>query len=213
MFPVEVQREKFNKVVSNLEYLGQQGIGHKVFIKSVVMKGVNDSEEELKAIIDLCDKYNFHPKFLEFEPQYPDQKKYIVGRKELFEKLEKIGCKFSDDAPKHNDPETYIPGVNFDYKGKNDLVGLHSIFGCGLKGACESCYSFLCMFVKPDKNGLGLYLKPCSVLDTRFDLTHALKTNDAAQLLSLFKMSREYLMLAPGFNSCGWNKENNYEFK
>ncbi|MCX6795149.1 MAG: radical SAM protein [Candidatus Falkowbacteria bacterium] len=213
LFPVEAQKEKFAKVMANLEYLGQQNIGHKVFIKSVIMRGVNDSEDELKGILDFCDKHNFHPKFLEFEPQYPEQRKYIVGRKEFFEKLEKIGCHFSADVPRHNDPDTYIPGVNFSYYGKNETFGLHSIFGCGLKGACESCYSFLCMFVKPDQNGKGLYLKPCSVLDTRIDLSHALETNNAQQLLDLFKLSREYLMLSPGLASCGWNREEDYKFE
>jgi molybdenum cofactor biosynthesis enzyme MoaA len=213
LFPLDVQKEKFSKLMSNLEYLGKQGIGYKVFIKSVVMRGVNDSEEELKKIIDFCDKYNFHPKFLEFEPQFASQKKYIVGRDELFKKLENIGCNFTNNVPRHNDPNTYIPGVNFSCGKNNNLVGLHSIFGCGLKGACESCYNFLCMFVKPNKDGTGLYLKPCSVLDTRIDLTHALKNNNVEQIISLFKMSREYLMLAPGLESDNWSKESNYEYK
>lgn len=213
LFPINLQKEKFSKIISNLEYLGAQDIGHKVFIKSVVMRGVNDSEKELKKIIDFCDKYGFHPKFLEFEPQFSSQKKYIVGRKELFKKLENIGCVFEKNSPRHNNPNTYIPGVNFYYNKKNNLVGLHSIFGCGLKGACESCYNFLCMFVKPNKSGDGLYLKPCSALDTRIDLSHALKNKDINQILSLFKMSREYLMLAPGLNIDNWNKETEYEYK
>ncbi len=212
-FSEEVQKSKFNKMVKNIEYIGKLGIGHKVFIKSVVMKGVNDSEKELKMILELCDKYNFHPKFLEFEPQFPEHGKYIVGRKELFTKLEKIGCSFSSDTPRHNDPNTYIPGVNFEYKGKTKvLIGLHSIFGCGLKGACETCYDFLCMFVKPFNKKNGLYLKPCSVLDTRIDLSLAIQKNDFDSIFKLFKLSREYLMLAPGLNCSGWGKENEFKY-
>lgn len=210
IFPLELQKRKFQKLIKNLEYLRKQNIGYKIFLKSVIMRGINDSEENLKSFLEACNKYRFHPKFLEFEPQFPEQKKYIVGRKELFEKLEKLGCRFTPDTPRHNDPNTYIPGVNFIYK--NTPLGLHSIFGCGLKAACESCYDFLCMFVKPYENGEGLYLKPCSALDTRIDITHAINTQNYNQLLDLFRISREYLMLAPGLNITGWNKEPEFKY-
>jgi molybdenum cofactor biosynthesis enzyme MoaA len=64
MFPLEVQKVKFKKLLSNLEHLTKQNIGYKVFLKSVVMKGFNDSESELKLFLDTCEKYQFHPKFL-----------------------------------------------------------------------------------------------------------------------------------------------------
>ena len=86
-------------------------------------------------------------------------------------------------------------------------MGLHSIFGCGDFAACKSCYNFLCIFVKFSENGKRVYLKPCSVLDTQLDLTHAIEKNDKKQLFDIFKISREYLMLAPGLGTCGWNKE------
>lgn len=208
VFPQTIQRQKFKKMMKNIEFLGKQKIGDKVFIKSVVMKGINDSVEELETILNLCAKYKFHPKFLQFEPQYPSQQNYVVSRAELFPKLERLGCKFAEDAPRHNDPTTYIPGVNFEYTRKTGAgMGLHSIFGCGLEGACRSCYDFLCMFVKPLSQAKGLYLKPCAVLDTRIDLTHAIRTTNYDQLIDLFRISREYLMLAPGMGTVGWNKE------
>jgi len=210
MFPLDVQKKKFEKIINNLEYINKQNIGSKVFMKMVVMRGLNDSPEELKKYLDTCVKYSFHPKFLEFEPQFKEQRKYIVGRKELFAKLDKLGVKFAEDVPRHNDPNTYIPGVNFNYKNAPD--GLHSIFGCGLKAACESCYDFLCMFVKPSEDGKGLYLKPCSVLDTRIDLTHAIMTQNYEQLIDLFKISREYLMLAPGLGVTDWNKKAQFKY-
>jgi len=208
------QIKKFNLLMNNIKYISDQNIGDKIFVKSVVIRGVNDSEKELKNLLDFCAENKFHPKFLEFEPQYPDQEKFIVGRCELFEKLEKLGCNFTSDAPKHNDPNSYIPGVNFEYNAKiGAKTGLHSIFGCGDKAACESCYLFLCMFVKSSEDGGGVYLKPCSTLDTRIDLTHAIKKGDTKQILKLFKISREYLMLAPGLGINHWNKENNFKTK
>jgi len=203
------QKLKFRKIINNLEYIHKQGIGHKIFLKSVIMRNVNDSQKELTSFLEFCNTYQFHPKFLEFEPQYSDQRKYIVSRKEFFKKLEKIGCKFASDVPRHNNPNTYIPGVNFDYK--NVPSGLHSIFGCGLKATCETCYDFLCMFVKPYEDGNGLYLKPCSILDTRIDLTHAIETENYNQLIELFRISREYLMLAPGLGISNWGKELRYK--
>lgn len=210
-FSPEVQKLKFKNLMKNLEYLAEQKIGNKIFLKSVVMRGINSGEKELGDFLRLCEKYNFHPKFLEFEPQYIDQKRFIVGRKELFSKLEKLGCEFFPSTPYHNNPDSYIPSVNFVYK--DVPMGLHSMFGCGIKAVCKICYDFLCMFVKPSKDGNGLYLKPCSVLDTRIDLTHAIKTQNHKQLLDLFRISREYLMSAPGSGILGWNKDPKFEYE
>ena len=206
---LDLQKERFEKILENLEYLSKQNIGEKVFLKSVVIRGINDSKDELKSFLELCKKLNFHPKFLQFDPQYPSQDKLQVKRKELFTKLQDIGVDFDKSVPFHNDPKTYIPGVNFSYDSAP--LGLHSIFGCGDYAACKSCYNFLCMFVKFSKDGERVYLKPCSVLDTQIDITHAIKKENISQLFILFKLSREYLMLAPGLGTCGWNKEEEYE--
>lgn len=211
-FSKEIQKTKFEQLMNNIDYLTKNKLGDKVFLKSVVVRGYNDNEKELKDFLDFCAERGFHPKFFEFEPQFKEQEKYVVGRKEFFSKLKSIGCTFSADAPFHNDPDTYIPGVNFEYKAKNGAkMGLHSIFGCGDKAACETCYMYLCMFVKPTENGKGIYLKPCTIMDTRFDLTWALKKNNVRQVLDIFKMSREYLMLTPGMGANDSNKEQ--EFK
>lgn len=211
-FSREQQLIKFEQLMKNIGHLSKCKIGNKVFIKSVVIRGINDSEKELSDFLEFCTKTGFHPKFFEFEPQYKEQEKYIVNRKELFQKLEKIGCKFSPDTPKNNLTETYIPSVNFDYKTEQGTPkGLHSIFGCGDSGACRSCYINLPIFIKPTEDCKGLYIKPCSTLDTRFDLTWAIENGDEKQVLDLFKMSREYLMLIPGLGINGWNKEEEYK--
>lgn len=208
----EAQRKKFEKLMRNLEYLSTRGIGERVFLKKVVMRGINDSEKDLQEFLGRCLAYKFHPKFLEFEPQYPDQRNLIVGRAELFKELEGLGCQFPEDAPRHNDANTYIPGVNFKYgPADNQVTGLHSIFGCGTPGACASCYDFLCIFIKPDPEGKGLYVKPCSVMDKQIDLTAAIKSGDPTQVLKLIKQSREYLMLRPGLGTVGWNREKPYD--
>lgn len=206
------QRKKFNDLMKNIDYLARQNISEKVFLKSVVVRGFNDSRKELKDFLEFCSKYGFHPKFFQFEPQFPEQKNFVVDRKEFFNTLESVGCKFSKDAPRNNNPNEYIPNTTFEYKSDNGtLIGLHSIFGCGDKAACESCYMYLCMFVKPTDDGSGLYLRPCAPIDTRFDLTWALKKNDTDQIVKLFKLSREYLMLAPGKDINDWNKKSKYK--
>ncbi len=211
MFSKKVQKKKFQRILKNLDYLSQQDIGHKVFLKTVVMKGINDSEKELKSYLKACNDYGFHPKFLEFEPQFPEQKKYAVRRKELFPKLEKLGVKFEGNVPYHNDPNTYICSSNFRYK--DAPLGLHSYLGCGERGACESCYDFLCMFVKPYSEKKGLYIKPCSVLDTKIDLTYAIKTQNKQQLIDLFRLSREYLMLMPGLGKSTWKEKKEFRYE
>jgi len=207
--PLPLQKERFEKVIRNLHYLSKQKIGEKVFLKSVIIRGLNDSPEELGSFLNFCKDLGFHPKLLQFDPQYESQKGLQVGRKELFTKLQTVGVKFNEGTPFHNDPKTYLPGINFRYK--SSPLGLHSIFGCGDYAACKSCYNFLCMFVKFSSDGSRVYLKPCSVLDTKIDLTHAIKSGNSKQLFDLFKISSEYLMLAPGLGTCGWNKEEEYE--
>lgn len=206
--PDSVQWGNWAQLNSNLEYLSRKGIGSKVFLKSVVTRGLNDSEAELKAFLDACARYGFHPKFLQFEPQSDCQIHLRVGRKELFEKLERVDCRFPPDAPWHNDPNTYIPATSFTYSGARGAErGMHIILECGTPATCGCCYSFLCFFTKPTDNGTGLYLKPCSVHDTRFDLTQAIKTNDIEQVVEVFKASREYLMTRPGLGVSSWGRK------
>lgn len=212
VFSYEQQHRKFRQLMQNIDYLADRQIGDKVFLKSVVIRGVNDGEEELSDFLDFCAQRKFHPKFFEFEPQYSEQEKYVVGRYELFGKLEKLGCQFSEDTPRDNPDVTYIPSVNFDYKAAQGTPrGLHSIFGCGDSGACRSCYINLPVFIKPTEDSRGFYIKPCSPLDTRFDLTWAIENGDKKQVLDIFKMSREYLMLTPGLGINCWNKEERYK--
>ena len=109
IFSEEIQKEKFQKIMDNLEYLSKQNISEKIFIKSVIIRGVNDSEKELKSFLEFCKKMNFHPKFLQFDPQYPSQKNLQVKRAELFNNLKNIGVTFEKNVPFHNDPNTYIP--------------------------------------------------------------------------------------------------------
>jgi len=210
IFPEKLQKEKFSDLMKNLEFISSQNIGYKVFCKSVIMKGINDNKKELKYFLDSCARYQYHPKFFQFEPQFNEQRKYVVSRENFFNKLTEIGCQFPRENPKKINRNQYIPNINFNYK--NAPPGIHSFFGCGLKSACESCYDFACMFIKPSKDGKGLYLKPCLALDTQIDLTHAIKTGNYNQLLRLFRISREYLMTAPGIGISGWNKEQKFKF-
>ncbi len=210
IFSPQIQKEKYTRLMENLNYLAEQSIGHKVFVKSVIMRGINDTEPEIEFFLQKCSEYGFHPKFFQFEPQYREQRKYVVGRDEFFTKLKRIGCKFETVTSEGNKEHVYIPSINFQYK--DAPLGVHSFFGCGLKKACDSCYDIACSFIKPTKDGRGLYLKPCLVTDTKIDLTHATRTNDHQQLLSLFKMAREYLMLPPGIGTTGWGKESEFNF-
>lgn len=201
IYSIEAQKDKFAKMMRNLQYISEQGIGHKVFMKMVVMRGYNDSPEHFKKFLDTCEKWNFHPKFLEFEPQFQEQVSLKVDRAELFTKLRDLGATFDSDAPFHNNPDTYIPATNFRY-GSAPL-GLHSIFGCGTKGACETCYDFLCVFIKSNSKS-DLYLKPCSVTDYRVNFKKAIENKDFELAFKLFKQSREYLMTLPGIGKTCW---------
>jgi len=203
-----VQKRNWTQLQKNLEYLAKQDIGGKVFMKSVVIRGFNDSEAELQNFLDACARYGFHPKFLQFDPQYDAQIDLQVDRKELFEKLERIGCEFATDAPRHNDPNTYIPANFFTYTGAEGAErGMHVILECGTPAACSTCYKFLCFFTKSADDGKSLYLKPCSVCDTQFDLTESIRAKDIKQIINIFKDSREYLMTQPGLGISSWGRE------
>ncbi len=204
-FNDEIARKQFDSIMENIAYLAKAGIGHKVFLKSVIVKGVNDSPEELFSFLDLCERSGFHPKFLEFEPQSEEQERLVLKREDLFKRLISLGCETDWNPEEVADPDKYIPGVNFTYKSAPP--GLHSIFGCGRSAVCASCYDFLCAFIKPRGAGEGLYFKPCSVLDTRFDLTYAIERNDFGMVFDIFRASREYLMLQPGLGVSNWGRE------
>jgi molybdenum cofactor biosynthesis enzyme MoaA len=201
------QESKFRALQENLQYLSTKEIGDKVFMKAVIIKGVNDSEYELSRFLDKCTGYGFHPKFLQLEPQTPSQKNLVVYREEFLSKLERIGCNIPEGTPRKHDLIDYCPLITFKYKEPNkSKLGVHSIIGCGEIGACVACSTYICVYVKPSDDGNGLYIKPCSVLDTRFDLTHAIETGDKKHLVELIKSSREYLSLAPGLGASSWNK-------
>lgn len=203
VFPEKMQKQKFNRLLDNLKYLSQQNIGDKIFIKSVIMKGVNDEIYEIKNFLRKCEAYGFHPKFLEFEPQFPEQKKYFVSREEFMRKLIKIGCG-ADYDESYDEDGVYIPATLF--KFKNTPVGLHGVFRCGTKASCSACFSHLCMFVKEKEGGRGLCLKPCSVTDTYIDIAYALKRDDFKEIFKLFKMAREYLIIGPGLGVSSWRE-------
>jgi cyclic pyranopterin phosphate synthase len=204
-FTVKDQKRKFEKLMSNLDYLSKQDIGDRIMMKSIVMRGVNDSKKELSDFLKATKKFNFHPRFIQYEPMYKSDRKNVVGRKELFDKLVSLGCKLDKETPFHNSPDEYIPLVNFEYDGSK--LGLHGLIECGTKGACLSCYKYIVAFIKPTEDGQGLFLKPCSVLNTSFDITKIVKSKDSAQLYDVLKLSREYLLMAPGLGCEDWNKE------
>jgi len=202
------QRQKFNQLKDNLEYLAEKSVGDKVFMKAVIIKGVNDSDEEIYDFLETSHKHGFHPKFLQFEPQFDYQRNMVVSREDFLNTLERVGCKIPEGTPRKHDEMDYCPTITFNYGKTNAKTGLHSIIGCGETGACVACTTYICIYIKPTENGEGLYIKPCSVLDTRFDLTHAIKNDDKKQVVELIRLSREYLLLAPGLGSTSWNKED-----
>ena len=59
----------------------------KIEIKHVPIKGFNDSIEDIKATLDLCSKFRFKFKFLNFEPITPDQLNLSIDIREIRKNL------------------------------------------------------------------------------------------------------------------------------
>lgn len=191
-------RVMFDRLMKNLEILA--GYSKKgellVEIKVVPMKSVNDSEKNIREILEYCAERNFKFKFLNFEPITSDQKKFETSLEFLKTKVEGIGGEKLPPDNSFRGQASYLP-LNW-YKYKN-VKGVLIEIGCGHPDICRDCYKSNEIFVDPN-----LDLKPCHSTTQTFPLKEFIEKKQDENILKAIVDSRVYLKSQPGKGKNIW---------
>ena len=191
-------QEQFNSLIKNLELLNKRGLSNKVEIKHVPLKGLNDSDELLKKTLDLCVRYRFKFKFLNFEPIKDNQEDFVIHVDKLSERLERLGCKRSDNNKIFRGQQDYLPIKRYDYQ---DLTGSLIEIGCGESNVCKACYKSNEIFLTP-----LFEIKPCHVHIHKIPLLNLIKEKNEKEILDKIAESRAFLKGRPGEDAAYWNQ-------
>lgn len=192
-------KDQYNKLLSNLELLGHAGYEQRLEIKHVPMYKINTSDKIIKNTLDLCAKYKFKFKFLNFEPIEKTQQKLIVPIESLIEKLKKLGCKPIENEKEFRGQMDYLPINWYEYK---DTSGVAIEIGCGDKNVCKACYKSNEIFLNPN-----LELKPCHIHPHIISLKEFIKKRDKEKILEKIVESRIFLYSRPGENRTYWRQK------
>lgn len=183
-------KEKFKKLMRNLEILSQLKDKTLIELKSVLIKDYNDSEEELKSFLALCNAFKFKFKFLNLEPIIPSHTGFVIPFERVKEKLISVGAEPEKENSQFRGQSNYLPIKRFKYK---DTRGVAIEIGCGKPEVCEECYRSNEIFVTPE-----LKIKPCHMTNHQIDLLPLIEQKDKESIFETIVNSRRYLAQAPG---------------
>ncbi|MGV8142249.1 MAG: radical SAM protein [Candidatus Pacearchaeota archaeon] len=187
----------YGKVREGLQMLGERGLGKKVEVKHVTVKGINDDPESLRGTLDLCADYGFKFKFLNFEAIRPDQVDLVQDVAIIEERLRGLGAVPLTESGKVFRGQTdYLPIKWYEYKGTKGVV---IEVGCGTPAVCKACHDSNEIFVTP-----SLDIKPCKASGRLFSLKGAIDSRDEEGLVGAILDSREFLKTQPGLGRQYW---------
>ena len=189
---------QFTQLMANLGYLSSYSKSDKVTveIKSVPMKGINDSADELEQLLDFCSDNKFRFKFLNFEPITLDQQYYQIALQETLDKVRSAGGEMLPPDDKFRGQKSYLPLNRFKYKGTNGVV---IEIGCGQPEVCETCARSNEIFIDP-----GLEIKPCHASKVSFPLKPFIESRNNQGILGAMIRSRDFLSTKPGIGTTHW---------
>ncbi len=176
---------QFAKRKENIEMLASEGYGRNVEIKHIPIRGINDSENNIFDTLELCASYGFRFKFLKLEPTKQTQHQMVIGRKDMENILEGIGCKRMDIDLQFRGQKEYVPVSVFNYK---NIKGVVAEINCGDKATCEQCYNSNEIFITPD-----LKLKPCHISEYSIDLKPMIDNDQERDILDSIINTRSFL--------------------
>ncbi|MFH1407957.1 MAG: radical SAM protein [Patescibacteria group bacterium] len=194
---------QFNKVIKNLDYLASLSSKSKtkIEIKAVMMKGIVDSKENLRELLDFCSSRKFSFKLLNFEPITKDQEKYQLPLGNVIKTLVEIGSVPLNPDKQFRGQESYLPLNRFQYKNINGVV---IEIGCGQLDVCSACHLSNEVFIDP-----SLKIKPCHATKFNIPLSELIDKQDQDGILKAISKSRDYLQESPGAGLSHWyNNEN-----
>lgn len=191
-------REQFDQLVENINSIGKDE-GERIEIKIVLIKGVNDSEESIRKVLDFCVENNFKFKFLIFEPINEEDKNKVVSLREVSQILENIGAVEKRSDSDFRGQTGYMPIRKYEYKS---IKGVLIEIGCGKKEVCKFCHQSNEIFITPN-----LEIKPCHVSPKVISLREHIEKGDDKKVLELLLESRCFLKTNPGQNKEYWRQE------
>jgi len=181
---------QFKNLMKNLELLSKLNDKFLIELKFVSIKGYNDSEKEFKDFVELCNKFKFKFKFLNFEPILPQHINLTIHFDEVIEKLINIGCQPQKDDKKFRGQSNYLPIKKFIYK---NTFGVAIKIGCGDPKICQDCYQSNEIFITPK-----LSIKPCHMNHHEILLEKFINYKNEKAICDAIAESRMFLSKSPG---------------
>lgn len=189
-------RMQFDKQRKGLDILSKGWGKMKIELKYVPIKGYNDSAEAIGAFLELCNKYHFIFKFLNFEAITPEQSKLVIPFEKIKNILLGLGCQAQPEDKYFRGQHDYLPIKRFRYK---DTAGVAIEIGCGDPEVCRNCYKSNEVFITP-----YLTIKPCHADKYEINIADSLRDKNEDMLLKSIIESRLFLAKAPGAGKVIW---------
>ena len=192
-------RAQYDQVMRGLRMLGERGLGQKVEVKHVTVKGMNDDLDSIRETMDFCAEYGFKFKFLNFEAIEPSHVDLTQDVGNISERVRSLGATpIPGTMDSFRGQSVYIPITWYDYKGTR---GVTIEVGCGVPEVCASCHDSNEIYVTP-----SLEIKACKSSDRVFPLKPGIDSRDENAILDAVVESREFLKTKPGQNREYWSK-------
>jgi GTP 3',8-cyclase len=192
------KKEQFKQMLENLKLISDKDYRGRIEIKSVPIKGINDSKKSVKEILDLCEANKFKFKFLIFEPIRNCHRSLVVPAKEVSGILEDLGANHLPKEKEFRGQKYYLPINRYRYKSTE---GVLIEIGCGKEEVCKICPSSNEIFLTPN-----LEFKPCHINSHVIDLKKAVADKDDNKILNSLLASRCFLKTSPGKNKQYWSQ-------
>lgn len=190
--------DQFNELLNNINNISNKQ-SFKVEIKIVPIRGINDSEESIKNILDFCATKNFKFKFLVFEPINQKDRDRVVPLKEISQMLKNIGAIGKENDSEFRGQVGYMPIKRYSYKSTE---GVLIEIGCGKKEVCKFCHQSNEIFITPN-----LEIKPCHASPILINLKKYVEEKNEDKIVELLLESRCFLRTNPGQNKKYWRQE------
>ena len=192
------QKRQFDEILHNLELIYKESYDNKIEIKITPVKGINDSKESIKKIIDFCDMNNFRFKFLILEPIKAEHRSLVVPQEKISDLLKSLGAEHQAKEKTFRGQVNYLPINRYVYKTtKGVLVEI----GCGKKEVCKACSGSNGIIITPN-----LMIKPCHISSHTISLRNAITNQEEDKILNLLLRSRCFLDTSPGKNKQFWSQ-------
>lgn len=189
----------YGKVMDGLRALGEKGLGQKVEVKHVTMKGINDDLESLRGTLDLCAQYGFKFKFLNFEAINAGQVGLVQDVEIIRQRIRDLGAvNLPERGNAFRGQDSYLPIQWYSYNGTKGVV---IDVGCGRPEVCKSCHDSNEIYVTPK-----LSIKPCKMSDHEIPLREAIDRRDEGALVGAILDSRAFLRTEPGKGKVYWGQ-------